>query len=105
MVSIHETLRRPSGKTARFEARITEEQKALFLRAAELTGRSLTDFVLASAQEMATRALREHEAMVLGARDREAFVAALLNAPAPVPRLRKAVRRYKERQRRGIDAG
>ncbi|MEX5218340.1 MAG: DUF1778 domain-containing protein [Nitrospira sp.] len=91
-------------KTARFEARITEQQKALFQRAAELTGRSLTDFVVASAQETASRTLREHEALVLSARDREAFVAALLNAPAPVPRLRKAVRRYRERQHHGVNA-
>ncbi|MGD9727268.1 MAG: DUF1778 domain-containing protein [Nitrospiraceae bacterium] len=90
-------------KTARLEARITEQQEALFQRAAELTGRSLTDFVVASAQETASQTLREHEALVLSARDREAFVAALLNAPS-VSRLRKAVRRYRERQHRGGDA-
>jgi len=105
MIPPQETLNSPSGKTARFEARITEEQKALFVRAAELTGRSLTDFVLASAQENATRALRDYEAMVLSARDRETFVAALLDAPGPAPRLRKAVCRYKERHRHGVDAG
>ena len=105
MIPPYETLSESSGKTARFEARITEEQKALFVRAAELTGRSLTDFVVASAQETAARTLREHEAMVLSARDREAFVAALLDAPAPAPRLRKAVRRYKEQHRHGSDAG
>jgi uncharacterized protein (DUF1778 family) len=33
--------------------------------------------------------------MTLSVRDREAFVAALLKAPAPVPRLRKAAQRYK----------
>ena len=37
-----------SAKAARFEARITAEQKTLFLRAAALTGRSLTVFVVAS---------------------------------------------------------
>lgn len=104
MIPTDETLTSPSGKTARIEARISEEQKALFVRAAELTGRSLTDFVLASAHENATRTLRDHEAMVLSVRDRETFVAALLDAPAPAPRLRKAVRRYKEQQRHGVDA-
>jgi uncharacterized protein (DUF1778 family) len=82
-------------KAARFEARLTPEQKSLLLRAATLTGRSLTDFVVASAQEAATRALREHEAMTLSLRDRQTFVAALLKAPAPGPRLRKAAQRYK----------
>ena len=90
-----------SHKAARFEARLTPEQKSILLRAAALTGRSLTDFVVTSAQEAATRTLREHEAMTLSLRDREAFVAALLNAPAPGPRLRKAAQRYK---RHGVNA-
>jgi uncharacterized protein (DUF1778 family) len=84
-------------KNARLEARITPEQKKFFLKAAALTGRSLTDFVVASVQENATRAVREHETLILSVRDREAFVAALLNPPAPGVRLRKAAQRYKER--------
>ncbi len=90
-----------SHKAARFEARLTPEQKSLLLRAAMLTGRSLTDFVVTSAQEAATRTLREHEAMTLSRRDRQAFVAALLKPPAPGPRLRKAAQRY---QRHIVDA-
>lgn len=85
-----------SARTARLEARITADQKALFQRAAALTDRSLTDFVVGSAQEIAARTVREHEAMTLGAGDREAFVAALLEAPYPGTRLRKAARRYKD---------
>jgi uncharacterized protein (DUF1778 family) len=88
---------RESHKAARFEARLTPEQKSILLRAAALTGRSLTDFVVTSAQEAAARTLREHEAMTLSVRDREVFVAALLKAPAPGPRLRKAAQRYKRR--------
>ena len=84
------------AKKARLEARITADQKALFQRAAALLGRSLTDFVVGSAQEIAARTVREHEAMTLGALDRETFVAALLEAPAPGKRLRKAAERYKE---------
>ena len=87
---------RASAKKARLEARITPGQKAFFERAAALLGRSLTDFVVSSAQEIAARTVREHEAMILGARDRETFVAALLEAPAPGKRLRKAAERYKD---------
>ena len=83
------------SRTARLEARITPEQKALFSKAAALTGRSLSDFVVASAYEAAARTVREHEAMTLSVRDREIFVRALLNHPAPGARLRKAARRYK----------
>ena len=92
-----------TSKSARFEARITAEQKSLFLKAATLTGRSLTDFVIASAQEAATRAVQQNEAMTLSIRDRKAFVAALLKSPAPGARLRKAAGRYK-RQAAAVDA-
>jgi uncharacterized protein (DUF1778 family) len=85
-----------SPKTARLEARITEEQKELFLRAATLLGRSLSDFVVSCVYETATRTVRDHEVMTLSVRDREVFVSALLKSPAPGARLRKAARRYKE---------
>ena len=87
--------KRISAKVARLETRITAEQKALFERAAALSGRSLTDFVIASTYEAAQRTLREHETMTLAGDDREAFVQALLKPSAPSPRLRKAVKRYK----------
>jgi uncharacterized protein (DUF1778 family) len=86
---------RRGRKVARLGARITPEQKALFERAAALIGRSLTDFVVSSAQEIAARTIREHEVMTLSARDSKALVDALLNPPAPGPRLRAAARRYK----------
>jgi uncharacterized protein (DUF1778 family) len=43
-------------KTARLEARITPDLQALLKRAAELEGRSVTDFVITAAQEAARRA-------------------------------------------------
>ena len=85
-----------STKTARLEARITEEQKELFSKAATLLGRSLSDFVVTCVSETAIRTVREHEVMTLSARDREIFVSALLNPPEPGARLRTAARRYKE---------
>jgi uncharacterized protein (DUF1778 family) len=100
MISQHKPLERSSEKTARLEARITEQQKALFMRAAELTGRSLTDFVVASAQETASRTLREHDTLLLSTLDRKAFVETLLHPPVPGARLRKALVRYRERRQR-----
>lgn len=88
-----------SQKTARLEVRITPEQKDLFSRAAALTGRSLSDFVVAHAYDAATRTVQEHETMLLSASDRKIFVSALLNPPAPGARLRKAARRYKQQAR------
>ncbi len=84
-------------KRERLEARISREQKELFQRAATLQGRSLTDFVVDSAQTAAMRAVREHEILRLNAKDSEAFVAALLEAPEPGERLKKAYGKYKQR--------
>jgi GNAT superfamily N-acetyltransferase len=56
----------PTAKTARLEARVADDQKALFQRAADLAGRSLTDFVVSSAQEIATRTVHEREVLDAG---------------------------------------
>jgi len=85
------------SRSERLEARITPEQKALLSRAAELRGRSLTDFVVSSAQEAARETIREHERLTLSERDRQAFVAALLEDAEPGERLRRAADRYRRR--------
>jgi uncharacterized protein (DUF1778 family) len=84
-------------RSQRLEARISRAQKDLFLRAAALQGRSLTDFLIASAQEAALTTVRTHDAVRLSERDREAFVSALLAPAAPTKTLRRAVKRYRER--------
>ena len=88
------------GKTSRserLEARVSKAQKNLFLRAATLQGRSLTDFLIASVQEAAERALRAHDMLTLSERDRKSFVAALLEPAVPGKALRQAAKRFKER--------
>jgi uncharacterized protein (DUF1778 family) len=84
-----------ASRAARLEARLTGEQKALLQHAADLTGRSLTEFVISSAQEAASRTVREHEVLALIGRDRQVFVNALLKPVPPNKRLRQAARRYK----------
>ena len=81
----------------RLEARISRAQKELFVRAAELQGRSLTDFLIASAQEAALETVRTHDSLRLSDRDRQAFVSALLSSPAPSKALVRAAKRYRER--------
>ena len=44
-----------AAKVERLEARVSREQKALFQRAAEIQGRTLTDFMIASVHEAAGR--------------------------------------------------
>ena len=84
-------------RSQRLEARVSEEQKQLFVRAAELQGRSLTDFVIVSAQEAAIETVRAHDALRLSERDRQAFVAALLAPSAPAKALQQAAKRYRKR--------
>lgn len=83
-------------RVERLEARISAEQKALFQRAAALSGRTLTDFVVGSAQEEAARVIERHQMLELNARDSAAFTDALLNPPPPSGRLRRAAERYKK---------
>lgn len=84
----------PKARNERLEARISQEQKVLFKRAAELQGRTLTDFVIASAHEAAVRTLEETHVIRLGAEESRAFADALLSPAEPKERLKAAARRY-----------
>jgi uncharacterized protein (DUF1778 family) len=84
------------AKPERLEARVTREQKHLIERAADLEGRSITDFLVSSAQSAAKQVIRDHGVLELTTRDREVFVRALLNPPKPNAKLRRAVKRYKK---------
>jgi uncharacterized protein (DUF1778 family) len=83
------------AKTYRFDARLNEEQKLLIQRAADLEGRTMTDFVLHSAEAAAERAIENRAMLVLTARETEAFATAILKPPAPGPILRRAAREYR----------
>jgi uncharacterized protein (DUF1778 family) len=83
------------AKTYRFDARLNEEQKVLIQRAADLEGRSMTDFVLHSAETAAERTIEKRAMLILSARETEAFVDAILHPAKPGPVLRAAARRYK----------
>jgi uncharacterized protein (DUF1778 family) len=78
----------------RLEARLSRDHKALFRRAAELQGRTLTDFVITSAYEAAVRVIGDAQAIQLGAEDSRAFAEALLNPREPTVQLKAAARRY-----------
>jgi uncharacterized protein (DUF1778 family) len=80
----------------RLEARVTPEQKALFQRAADLTGRSLTDFIVSSAQIAAEEAIERHHVINLSVRDSLIFAEAILNSAEPNENLRAAAQRYRE---------
>ena len=80
----------------RFDARINEEQKFLIQRAADLEGRTMTDFVLRSAETAAERTIEKRAMLILTARETETFANAILNPPDPGAVLRQAARQYRE---------
>jgi uncharacterized protein (DUF1778 family) len=81
---------------SRLEARVNPQQKYLFKKAADLSGLTLTDFLIIALQSMASQVIREHETLKLVGKDRQIFIRALLKPPAPNDLLIKTVQRYKE---------
>ena len=87
---------RRSLKQERLEARVTRQQKQLIAEAAALRGTSVTAFLVASAQDAATRAIKDHQLLSLHGEAHEVFVNAVLNPPTPNEAARKAARRYRQ---------
>jgi uncharacterized protein (DUF1778 family) len=81
---------RGSRLTARIEARVAPDVLAVVKRAAEIQGRSLSDFVVAAAQDAAHRAIEEAHLIRLSVDDQRRFVDSLLNPPDPSPSLLRA---------------
>lgn len=70
-------------KNARLEARVTEEQKQLMERAAQLRGQNLTEFMVSVLADAARQTIKEHSLIELRERDRFAFAEALLSPSPP----------------------
>lgn len=79
---------------ARLEARLPASVYALLKRAAELKGRSITDFVVNAAQDAAQRVIEDDGIIRLSAEDQARFAKALLNPPLPNAALKRAVSRH-----------
>ncbi len=70
-------------------------RKALIQRAADLESRSVTDFVLQSAERAAEQTIQNRALLVLSVVATDAFVQAILRPAAPGPILGKAAREYR----------
>ena len=92
----------PSGeqqqriKGERLEARVTAELKAMFQRAADLKGLTLTDYVINSLVDSSQQVIRDHEVLTLTGRNREVFLEALMSPPPASPKLVSALARYRK---------
>jgi uncharacterized protein (DUF1778 family) len=82
--------------TARLEARLPNDVHALLKRAAEIQGRTLTDFVVTAAREAACRTIEETGIIRLSIEDQRRIAKAILNPPAPTAALKRAFRRHRE---------
>lgn len=78
------------NRTARIEARIAPEALAVVRRAAEIQGRSVSDFVVAAAHEAANRAIEEAHLIRLSIEDQRRFADLLLDPPPLSPALERA---------------
>ncbi|AVB17716.1 MULTISPECIES: DUF1778 domain-containing protein [Pseudomonas syringae group] len=79
--------------TARLEARISTDLHSMLKRAAELQGRTMTDFVVSAVQDAAQRAIEQADVIRLSMADQECFAQALLSPPQPAPALKRAFAR------------
>ncbi len=79
-----------NARSARLETRITPENLKVIRRAAEIQGRSVSDFVASAAQEVAERAIERTQIIRLSVEDQRRFAESILKPPEPTEALRRA---------------
>jgi uncharacterized protein (DUF1778 family) len=84
-----------STRTARLEARLSSEALDLVMRAAEIEGRSVSDFVVSAAQDAARRTIADVEVIRLSRAAQEKFARLLLDPPRPTRGLKRAFARHR----------
>jgi uncharacterized protein (DUF1778 family) len=85
-------IRRP-GRDATIHIRASKDTKDLIESAAEISGKTLSEFTLESARKQATDVLLDQRLFVLEAEQYDAFVKALDNPPPPGPKLKALMKR------------
>ena len=78
-------------RSARVEARIAPEALAVVRRAAELQGRSVSDFLVAAALKDAHQTIEDAQIIRLSVDDQQRFADLLLNPPPLVPAMQRAL--------------
>lgn len=86
----------PPNRSLRLEARVTPDVQRQLKRAAELEGRSLSDFVVSAALEAAQRAIERTEVILLTIEEHDRLLEALRNPPSPNEALRRAAARHRD---------
>ncbi len=86
-----------TSKSARIERRVSREQKDLIERAATLSGRTVSEFVLAHVEVAAKKVIDEHEKLHLDQMQSRILVDALLAPKKPNKKLKLAMEDYHKR--------
>ena len=81
---------------SRLEARVEPQIYELLKRAAEIEGRTLTDFVVSAASSAARETVESVEVLRLSKKQQEFIVDLLLNPPPPAPAMIRAAKKHKE---------
>ena len=70
-------------KDSRVDFRVSDIQKSLLERAAEIKHLSLSSYILSSSIKQAEQDIAENEMLILSNRDRDLVMSALENPPEP----------------------
>ena len=92
-----------ASRSARLEARLTEQQRQTLKLAADLEGRSLSDYVVHAAYQSALISIQNAALLRLSARDTEVLLVALGSPPRPNAALERAHARHRKLIRRATD--
>lgn len=84
-----------TSRTARVEARIAPDALAVVRRAAELQGRSVSDFLVAAALKDAQQTIEDAQIIRLSVDDQQRFADLLLNPPPLAPAMKRALKARK----------
>lgn len=76
-------------KAERINLRASKEAKDLMQQAADRLGTTLSAFIISQAYEAARKVVTDQEILLLSNRDRDRFLTALENPPAPNEALRE----------------
>ena len=83
------------SRTARIEARIAPDTLAAVKRAAEIAGRSVSDFVVDAARAAAERTIAETQIIRLSLADQQRVAALLARPPNSSPALDRAMEAHR----------
>lgn len=82
---------------ARFDTKLSKEQKDFFEYAASIGGfRTLTEFVITSVQEKAKKIVEEHSKIISTRKEQKIFFDEIINPSKPNNALKNAAIRYKK---------